>query len=82
MRKNINRKYNLPTRGKFIHALLFLKSTIRWDTSYLLCLLHVPQCFRITLIEFANDSLHVDYSFQRNSCLDLICKLRIIILFF
>lgn len=34
-------------------------------------------CMYCDLIEFANDSLHVDHSFQRNSCLDMICKLRI-----
>lgn len=33
MCKNIYRKYNSPTKSKVIDALLFLKSTKRWDTS-------------------------------------------------
>lgn len=48
-------------RVTFIYALLFQKSTKRWDISYLSCLLHLPYCFRITLREIATDILHADH---------------------
>lgn len=42
---------------KFIHVLLFRKSTKRCDTSYLSCLLLEPKCSCITFRELTNDTV-------------------------
>lgn len=71
MRKNINRKFNSPTRDKLIlfYSLLFWKPTKLWDISYF----YVYCMYRnaIELRELAIDILHIDHSFKWNTC----CKL-------
>lgn len=69
MRYNINRKYNLPTKGKVGYILFIMV--------FFSCTVIFWHFFCITLKELTNDILHADYSFRRNTC----CRLTLRISF-
>lgn len=58
MCKNITWKHNSPLKSRVYSRLAVLKINKKWcDRSYLSCLLHIPERFRITLTERTNNTI-------------------------